>query len=158
MYLGIPWWPSGWGSACQRRAHGFDPCIWLIPHATEQQSPRATIAAPTRHNNRSPHALEPVLCNRRSHQQWEAQELQLQRSPPTPRPQQLEEAPHNSEDPARPKINKCINKSLKILKTAEICICTHAHSLFSLYKTGSNCIKYHVYLPYTKSFFFEISS
>ena len=55
--LGLPWWCSGWESACQSRGHGFEPWSGKIPHATEQLGPWATITEPAR--------LEPVLHNRR---------------------------------------------------------------------------------------------
>ena len=37
--LGLPWWRSGWESACQCRGHGFEPWSGKIPHAVEQLSP-----------------------------------------------------------------------------------------------------------------------
>ena len=40
--LGLPWWRSGWESACQCRGHGFNPWSTKIPHATEQLSPCTT--------------------------------------------------------------------------------------------------------------------
>ena len=55
--LGLPWWRSGWESACQCRGHGFEPWSGKIPHAAEQLSPCATTAEPAR--------LEPVLRNKR---------------------------------------------------------------------------------------------
>ena len=54
---GLPWWRSGWESACQRRGHGFEPWSGRIPHAAEQLGPWATITEPAR--------LEPVLRNKR---------------------------------------------------------------------------------------------
>ena len=36
---GLPWWHSGWESACQCRGHGFEPWSGKIPHATEQLGP-----------------------------------------------------------------------------------------------------------------------
>ena len=36
---GLPWWRSGWESACQCGGHGFEPWSGRIPHATEQLSP-----------------------------------------------------------------------------------------------------------------------
>ena len=55
---GLPWWRSGWESACQCRGHGFEPWSGKIPHATEQQLGLwATITEPVR--------LEPVLRNKR---------------------------------------------------------------------------------------------
>ena len=55
--LGLPWWRSGWESACQCRGHGVEPWSGKIPHAAEQLSPWATTTEPAR--------LEPVLCNKR---------------------------------------------------------------------------------------------
>ena len=37
--LGLPWWCSGWESACQCRGHGFEPWSGKIPHAAEQLGP-----------------------------------------------------------------------------------------------------------------------
>ena len=54
---GLPWWRSGWESACQRRGHGFEPWSGRIPHAAEQLGPWATTIEPAR--------LEPVLLNKR---------------------------------------------------------------------------------------------
>ena len=56
--MGLPWWRSGWESACQCRGHGFEPWSGGIPHAAEQLSPCATTTEPAR--------LEPVLRNKRS--------------------------------------------------------------------------------------------
>ena len=58
-YLGLPWWRSGWESACQCRGHGFKPWSGKIPHAAEQLGLWATITEPAR--------LEPVLRNERGH-------------------------------------------------------------------------------------------
>ena len=55
--FGLPWWRSGWESACQCRGHGFKPWSGKIPHATEQLGPWATVTEPAR--------LEPVLRNKR---------------------------------------------------------------------------------------------
>ena len=54
---GLPWWRSGWESACRCRGHGFEPWSGKIPHAAEQLGPWATITEPAR--------LEPVLRNKR---------------------------------------------------------------------------------------------
>ena len=53
---GLPWWHSGWESACQCRGHRFNPWSGKIPHDAEQLSPCATTTGPA-----------PVLCNKRSH-------------------------------------------------------------------------------------------
>ena len=54
---GLPWWRSGWESACQCRGRGFEPWSGKIPHAAEQLGPWATTTEPAR--------LEPVLRNKR---------------------------------------------------------------------------------------------
>ena len=54
---GLPWWHSGWESACQCRGQGFEPWSGKIPHAAEQLGPWARITEPSR--------LEPVLHNKR---------------------------------------------------------------------------------------------
>ena len=56
---GLPWWRSGWESACQCRGHGFEPWSGKIPHAVEQLGPWATTTEPAH--------LEPVLRNKRGH-------------------------------------------------------------------------------------------
>ena len=55
---GLPWWRSGWESACQCRGHGFEPWSGTIPHAAERLGPWATITEPA--------CLQPVLRNRRA--------------------------------------------------------------------------------------------
>ena len=54
---GLPWWRSGWESACQCRGHGFEPWSGKIPHAAEQLGPWATTTEPAR--------LELALRNKR---------------------------------------------------------------------------------------------
>ena len=54
---GLPWWRSGWESACQCRGHGFEPWSGKIPHAAEWLGLWTTIAEPVH--------LEPVLRNKR---------------------------------------------------------------------------------------------
>ena len=49
---GLPWWRSGWESACQCRGHGFEPWSGRIPHAVEQLRPWATITEPVLRNKR----------------------------------------------------------------------------------------------------------
>ena len=56
LTIGLPWWRSGWESACQCRGHGFEPWSGKIPHAAEQLDPRATTTEPAH--------LEPVLPTR----------------------------------------------------------------------------------------------
>ena len=55
--VGLPWWRSGWESACQCRGHRFEPWSGKIPHAAGQLGPWATITEPAR--------LEPELRNKR---------------------------------------------------------------------------------------------
>ena len=55
--MGLPWWRSGWESACQCRGPGFKPWSGKIPHAAEQLGPWATTTELAR--------LEPVLRNER---------------------------------------------------------------------------------------------
>ena len=93
--LGLPWWRSGWESACRRRGHGFEPWSGKIPHAAEQLGPWATTAEPAR--------LEPVLRNRRgrdsdrpAHRDEEWPPLAATREKPS----------HRNKDPTQPKINK----------------------------------------------------
>ena len=50
---GLPWWRSGWESACQCRGHGFVPRSGRIPRAAERLGPWATATEPAH--------LEPVL-------------------------------------------------------------------------------------------------
>ena len=59
LMRGLPWWRSGWESACRCRGHGFEPWSGGIPHAVEQLGPWATTTEPAR--------LEPVLRNKRGH-------------------------------------------------------------------------------------------
>ena len=54
---GLPWWRSGWESACQCGGRGFGPWSGRIPRAAERLGPWATIAESAR--------LEPVLRGRR---------------------------------------------------------------------------------------------
>ena len=61
--MGLPWWSSGWESACECRGHGFNPWSGKIPRVAEPWSP------PMCHNCWSPLAPEPVLCNKRKHRE-----------------------------------------------------------------------------------------
>ena len=53
----LPWWSSGWESALQCRGHQINSRSRKIPYAAEQLSPCTTTTE----------ALEPMLCNKRSH-------------------------------------------------------------------------------------------
>ena len=61
-----------------------------IPGPVRSHMPRAT--KPVHYNHWSPHTLEPVLCNKRSHHNEK----------PVHSPQ-LEKSPHSNKDPAQPK-------------------------------------------------------
>ena len=54
---GLPWWPSGQESSCQRSTHRLSAGSREIPHTTGQLSPRATITEPA--------CPEPRSCNQR---------------------------------------------------------------------------------------------
>ena len=68
--LGLPWWRSGYESACQCRGHKFEPWSGKIPRAAEQLSLSNYWA-------REPQLLklvhlEPMLRNQRSHRNEKA--------------------------------------------------------------------------------------
>ena len=69
--VGLPWWRSGWESACQCRGHGFEPRSGRISHAVEQLGPCATMLGlcSGAHEPQllKPTHLEPMLCNGRGH-------------------------------------------------------------------------------------------
>ena len=92
--VGLPWWRTGWESACQCRGRGFEPWSGKIPHATEQLGQWATTTEPAR--------LEPVLRNERP-RRWEARALQWRVAPAR---RNLRKPWHRNEDPAQPKISK----------------------------------------------------
>ena len=64
---GLPWWRSGYESACRGRGHGFEPWSGKIPHAADQLSPRATTTEAHVPQLLKPARLEPVLHSKRSH-------------------------------------------------------------------------------------------
>ena len=80
----LPWWLSGKESSCQFRRHKFKPWSRKLLHAVEQLShicPNcwACSLEPRSYNFWSPHAIEPMLCNkRRKTPQWEACAPQLE--------------------------------------------------------------------------------
>ena len=43
---GLPWWSSGYESACRWRGHGFDPWSRKMPHAMGQLGPCTTTLEP----------------------------------------------------------------------------------------------------------------
>ena len=69
---GLPWWLTGQESTCQCRRHRFSPWSGKIPQATEQLSQCATTTEPVLQSPGpailSPCVLQPMLCNKRSHQ------------------------------------------------------------------------------------------
>ena len=89
---GLPWWRSGWESACQCRGHGFEPWSGKIPRAVEQLGPWATTTEPAR--------LEPVPHNKRVRDDEGPAHHDEEWPPPL---LQLERALARSEDPTQPK-------------------------------------------------------
>ena len=87
---GLPWWRSGWESACRCREHGFEPWSGKIPHATEQLGPWATTTEPAR--------LEPVLRNERP-RQWGAHAPRWRVAPVR---HNWRKPSHRNEDPTQP--------------------------------------------------------
>ena len=100
--LGLPWWCSGWESACQCRGHRFEPWSGKVPHAADQLGPWATITEPAR--------LEPVLRNKRGRDS----ERPAHRDEEWPRSPQLEKALAQKRRPnTTKKIKKYKNKFKK---------------------------------------------
>ena len=91
---GLPWWRSGWESACQCSGHGFEPWSGKIPHAAEQLGPWATTTEPAR--------LEPVLHNKRGRDS----ERPAHRDEEWPLLAATRKPSHRNEDPTQSKINK----------------------------------------------------
>ena len=90
-YMGLPWWSSGWESACQCWGHGFEPWSGKIPHAVEQLGPWATITEPAH--------VEPVLHNKRGHDS----ERPVHHDEEWPPLAATREKPsHRNEDPTQP--------------------------------------------------------
>ena len=99
---GLPWWHSGWESACQCRAHGFEPWSGKIPHAAEQLGPWATTTEPAR--------LEPVLRNERGRDS----ERPVHRNEEWPLLATTRESP--STETKTQHSNQAINQSIKLKK------------------------------------------
>ena len=100
---GLPWWRSGWESACQCRGRGFAPWSGKIPHAAERLGPWATITEPAR--------LEPVLWNKRGRDNERPAHRDEERPPlATTResPRTETKTQHSNQS-----INQSINKNLK---------------------------------------------
>ena len=71
----LPWWCSGWESACQCREHGFEPWSGRIPHAAEQLGLCATTTEPALSNPwaTTTEACAPGACApQEKPPQWEA--------------------------------------------------------------------------------------
>ena len=83
--------------------------LGLIPGPGRSHMPwsnQACAPEPGNHIYCSPHVLEPVLCNKRSHSNEKPTHCNKVAGFPGLR--QLEKNPHRDEDPAQPKINKYI--------------------------------------------------
>ena len=92
-------------SACQFRKLRFDPSSGKISHAAEQLRPYATITEPVLWscNYRSPHALKPMLQNKRSHLSEKPTNLNQSVAPLAAT---REMSACSNEDPTQPKIKK----------------------------------------------------
>ena len=112
--VGCPWWSRGYESAWQGRERGVDPWSGRIPHAAEQLSPCATLLSLSA-TAWSLGALEPSLCNKRSHCN-ENRALQPESSPSS---LQLEKVSTQLQRPstANKQINKkCLKKERKTIQ------------------------------------------
>ena len=94
LITGLPWWRSGWESACQCGGHGFGPWSGRIPHAAERLGPWATTAEPAR--------LEPVLRNGGGR---DGEGPRAPRWRVAPACRNWRGPSHRNEDPTQPKIN-----------------------------------------------------
>ena len=120
--FGLPWWRSGWESACQCGGHGFEPWSGKIPRAAERLGPWATTTGRAR--------LEPVLHSKRGRDS-ERPATAMKSGPRSPQPEKA------LAQKRRP--NTAINKK-KIKKKNWlgwwICICFY-HIFLNLPKTGN---------------------
>ena len=99
----LPWWSSGWESALQCRGHQFNPRSRKIPHAAEQLSPCTATAE----------ALEPMLCNKRSH--LNETPLHPKRSTHSPQPRESLCAAPKTHFSQKIKINKQSFKKIQMI-------------------------------------------
>ena len=109
---GLPWWRSGWESACWCRGRGFEPWSGRIPRATDQLGPWATTTEPAR--------LEPVPRNGRGRDSKRPahrdEERSLHRDEEWPPLAVTRESPRTNRRPNTAK-NKEINKvAIKLKK------------------------------------------
>ena len=76
--FGLLWWCSGWESACQYQAHGFNSWSRKIPHVEGQLSPWTATTKPHSRAHElqlvllKPVCLEPTLLNKRNHSKKDA--------------------------------------------------------------------------------------
>ena len=94
-FRGLPWWCSGWESACQCRGHGFEPWSGKIPHATEQLSLCATTTEPVLWSPwaTTTEAREPQLLKSMSHNYWSPWATTTEACSPRARAPQQEKPP-----------------------------------------------------------------
>ena len=102
MMSGLPWWRSGWESACRCRGHGFEPWSGRIPHAAEQLGPCTTTTEPER--------LEPVLRQQERPPIMKGPRTAMKSGPRSP---QLEKARVQQRRPNT--ANQSINQSIEML-------------------------------------------
>ena len=89
-FWGLPWWRSGWESACPCGGRGFRPRSGRIPQAVERLGPCATATEPACRSCWGPHAWSPCSARKTvapARHSW--------RGPVC-----------SGEDPTQPKINK----------------------------------------------------
>ena len=136
---GLPWWYSGWESACQCRGHGFEPWSGRFPHAAEQLGPWATTTAPAR--------LEPVLRNWRGRNSERPAHCEEEWPPPR---HSWRKPSHRNEDPTQPKINKLkkkkcwwlVNDALSILHANIADYCLYMTILLSFKYCLANLLEF----------------
>ena len=153
ILLGLPWWHSGWESACQCRGHGFEPWSGKIPHATEQLGPWATTTEPAR--------LQPVPRSKRgrdserpAHRDEEWPPLAATRESP-----RTETKTQHSQ-----KKNKKKKKYCSFASSKPLCSCIKAHGTeswdFMTHRTGLGlfcvCLCIDVYIEQNMYFFGDL--
>ena len=129
--VGLPWWRSGWESACWCRGRGFEPWSGRIPRAVEQLGPWATTTEPAR--------LEPVLRNERgrdserpAHRDEEWPPLATTRE--SPRTEMKTQHSHKKK-----KKKMCVYKlSNQNTETVRLDWCSRPNSMQSFLKTSLN--------------------
>ena len=95
LCIGLHWWFSGRESACQCRAHGFDPWSRKIPRASERLSPCVTTTEPT-----------PESPRRSAHEELLQREACAPKLESSPSPRNYRKPVCSNKDRVQPKINE----------------------------------------------------